>query len=536
LNNTKLAGMGKPASTIDTNIAFPNNGTTKVTVKFLGGPDRFEYNGFVEDPGNPGSKFAARQFGDVVLDMGAGNDTVLATQLIAKNVTINSTAPTGAATDNDTITIAAGGLFDLDPLQVGPESVAGGVRTNLTINGQTGSDAILLAATVGGNITATLKDAGDSFRVLGASRIGGNVTVTETPTTILGVNVFQILENSQVGKNVTFTNTNNAGDVDIVNATIGGNVMLNSGSGKAGSGFDLQSVFVGGNLDVKGGLLADEFHGDGLRVGKNLTVTTGDGGNGGIADPDTLLNSRVAGNATFTYAKGDHALSLTGNEIFNNFSFTGGDGLDRLTIATSSVGKNFSLTGGIGGNGGAANPDIVNDVKVGGTFSITYGTGNEQLQITNCRVNGAAAIKGGNGDDVATVTATEFYGALSFTGGLGVDSLTLSNCIVGGATTIITSGGNDAVNITVAGRYKGKVTINTGGAGLDDDNITVNANGGQEIVFLGGVSITTGAGTDTTTMGTSGGIVVILNGLAYAEGEVALTDTFNFDANNLIRI
>lgn len=522
----KIAVGNKIDTSLVPNFTFPNNGTTKIDGKFLGGPDRFEFDGFSRGQ-------LPRQFGDVLLNMGAGNDTVLATQFIAKSVTINSTLPTVGNTDNDAITIAAGGALDLDAGIPGTESYAGGINKNLTIMGQSGSDTTVIAATIGGNVTGTFMDAGDSLTIRGGSRIGGNLTVTETPAKLLGKNTLAISENTQIGLNVNFNNTVNAADVDVLNSSIGGNLMLNSGSGTAGSTFDLLNVLVGGNLDVKGGTLADTFFGQGVVVAKNLSVSTGDGGNGGMAVPDALLQSRVAGNATFTYGKGNHSLSVLNTNVFGNVSATTGDGLDTLNYDNGVIGKNFSYTGGTGGNGGGANPDSISNLTVGGTFSVTYGSGDENLSLGSVEVHGTSAIRTGDGVNSVHVTGALFLGTFSVTGGLGIDTVNLRAIDVIGTTSINTSGGSDLVNITQFGRFKGKVTFNLGGAGTDNDDLTVNADAGLEIVFLGGVSVATGAGTDTTTIGTSAGNVILLNGLTYAEA-AALTDTFNAGVNLVI--
>lgn len=528
LSGTKFVVDGANiGGTIDTSLipdfAFPNNGTTKINVKFLGGPDRFEYDGFINGQ-------EARAFADITLDMGAGNDTVFSSQFIAKNLTIKSTAPTGAATDNDTVTIAAGGLFELDPLQLGPESVGGGIRKNLTITGMTGSDLITLAATVGGNVTVALKDAADTFSLQGASRVGGNVVVTETPTTVLGANNFNIMENVQIGKNVTFTNTKNAANATLFSATIGGNLMLNATGSTAASTFTFDNTTVGGNADIKSGTGADTANVTQAAVGKNFSLAMGDGGNGA---GDLLYGVNVSGNLKITYGKGADILNLANSNILASTTITGSDGQDRLTVQNNIFGKNFAYTGGAGGNFGAGTPDVIDGVRVGGTFTVTYGAGNEGLELNNSSITGAAKVTGGNGNDTINIENMVFLGHFSVIGGTGQDAITLSRVFVYGNTTVTTSGGNDTVNISVFGRYKGKVTINTGGAGADDDTININADLGNEVAFLGGVNIVTGGGADSADIGDGDGLVVVLNNLTYPDA-ANLSDTVNTGNNLLI--
>lgn len=565
-------------------FAFPDNGTTALKATFLGGADRFEYDGTAINPTPPPANLLPPVgFGDVTLSMGAGNDTVILRQFIARNVTVNSTLPTGVVTDNDAITILAGGTYDFDNNLIA-ETYLGGIRSNLTINGQSGNDTITLAARVGVNVTATLRDAGDAVVILGGSRIGGAVTVTETPTTVLGTNVFSITENSQIAKWVTLTNTGNAVNATIANSMIGGNVTLTSGSGLGGSTFNFSNSSIGGIASLTGGTLLDTFSGQNLTIGKNLLLTMGNGGNG---LGDTLTGSIIAGNFTATYGTGNDLLTVQNSTIAGNVAVTGGAGQDRfigtnlgigkamtltmgdggngagdtltnvnvaagltinyggitgddildiqnsaistsvtinagagndrLSVQNSSVGLNFAYTGGAGGNGGGLNPDLVTGVSVGGTFRITYGAGNEELQFTNSNIIGAATIGGGNGNDLLALNGVNFLATLAVTGGSGIDTINASNLSVIGTTALTTSGGNDVVNLTQSGRYQGRVTINTGGAGPDQDTLNIEAAALSEITFLGGLSIATGPPLDNTTIGTQAGKVVVLNGFFYPE-------------------
>jgi hypothetical protein len=502
-------------------FVFPNNGTTKLMAKFLAGPDRFEYDGFA-------NALLPRQFADISLDMGMGNDTVLATQFVAKNMTILSTLPTGAITDNDNVTIAAGGQLDLIGAIPGPETYLGGIKGNLTITGQTGSDATLLALTIGGNVTGTFVDAGDNFTIRGGSRIGGNVTLTETAGKLLGNNTINVMESTQIGKNFTVNNLGNSLDATLQNSRIGGNVVLNAGSGTTGSLFNLTNLDVGGNFDVKDGALVDALSMNGITIAKNLTLSMGDGGNGA---GDTLQSLVVNGNLTVTYGKGADFFSLQNSTINGNATITNTDGVDRLQVLNTLVGRNFSYNGGNGGTQTGLNRDAINGVTVGGTLSMTYGTGNDELQLDNARIHGVATFRTGDGANLVQINTSQFFGALNITGGIAVDTVNCSNTMVFGVTNVNTAAGADVINITQSGRYKGKVTLNTGAS---IDTINVEADLGQETTFLGGVSVTTGTEVDVTTAGFNGaGFVIIMNTLTYPDA-ANLSDTVNLGNNLLI--
>ena len=330
LNSTTffIAGAGNVGGSIDTGklpggappFAFPDNGTTALKVNFTGGPDRFEYDGTGINPTPPPANLLPPVgFGDVTLNMGAGNDTVVLRQFVAKNVIINSTAPTGAATDNDTFTILAGGVYDFDG-NLTPETYQGGLRGSLTVNGATGSDTVNVAARVGVNVVGKFTDANDSFVIRGESRIGGFVTVTETPTAALGINTFSIAENTQIAKYVTLTNTNNAIAATVTNSTIGGNLTLTSGSGLLGSTFDITNALIGGIASVTGGTLQDLVNVQNVGVGKDLKLTMGNGGNG---TGDTINNLTIAGSVIVNYGTGNDTLSVTNSTIAGNLSAVG---------------------------------------------------------------------------------------------------------------------------------------------------------------------------------------------------------------------
>lgn len=78
---------GTPQGDFDTSAIngfnFPNNGTTKLVVKMGGGADSFSYSGrsAVSDT------IYERWFGDVTLDVGAGNNEVWMEAFIARNYT-----------------------------------------------------------------------------------------------------------------------------------------------------------------------------------------------------------------------------------------------------------------------------------------------------------------------------------------------------------------------------------------------------------------------------------------------------------------
>jgi len=161
------------------------------------------------------------------------------------------------------------------------------------------------------------------------------------------------------------------------------------------------------------------------------------------------------------------------------------------------------------------------------------------LQVTDLTSVGIATFLGGGGNDTFNISNSNFFAALSVTGGAGTDTITLDTVTVMGTTAITTSSGDDIVNITTTGRYKGKVTINTGGAGpADFDRITIEATANNEITFLGGVSITTGPspnaafGDETSIGNTANSRVVIMNGFSYVE-LAQLLDTQVGQWNNL---
>lgn len=583
--------LGVPA------FPFPNDGTTAIKATFTGGRDRFEFDGSNVNPTpNPSNVLPPVGFGVVTLNMGAGNDTVILRQFVAKSVTVNSTLTAG--TDNDLVQVLAGGIFDFNG-DLTPETYLGGIRTTLIVNGQAGNDTVNIAARIAGNVTGTFRDAGDTFTIQGASRVGGAVTVTESPTTVLGTNTFSITENSQIAKNVTVTNLNNALNASVNDATVGGSLTLRAGSGLGGSNFSLNNTDVGSQLSLTGGTGADTVTAINVNTGRNLLLNMGNGGNAG----DSLIGVNVGGSMTVTYGTGNDSISVQNTNVAGSLTVNGGEGidtffgndlkvgltlslrmgnggnggggdflsnvttgggltviygassgddllqvqnstiagtasvnagagLDRFNLSDSNFNRGFSYIGGLGGNGGIVAPDVVADVFVAGTFRVTYGAGNEELQMSTSTISGAATILGANGNDVFSLNFVKFLSSLAITGGIGVDAINAANLLVVGATRLTTSGGDDTVNITQSGQYQGRVTINTGGAGSDNDTLNIEATANVEITFLGGLAIATGAPLDTVTIGTQPGNVIVLNGFIYPEA--ATLDDNPTLGNNLL--
>jgi len=577
-----IPGKGNVGGTIDTStitgFSFPNNHTTKLTAKFLGGNDVFEYEGSFDG-------FAARKFGDIVLDVGAGADRVFATQFHAKSLTIDS----GIGTDK--ITIAAGGLIDLVGGDGVEEAYGGGIRGAVVINGQNGGDTVLISATIGGTLAGKFSEAGVTFDVQN-SRVGGGLSFAATAGKTIGQNNLN-LTNTQIGLGVAVANLGNGLVARVNGASIGTDLNVNTGSGDLGSQFEVDFSTVGGSIDYKSGALGDLFGVNSSTVGKNVTANVGAGGslqgvgnsriggnltltsallgfdrmnladstilggvainaaesndtlnvanitvglsfsynsgNGGTAGlfggGDTFDNSRIGGNLNITYGAGNDKLNLNGMTILGGATITNGDGADSLGINGATIGRNFAYTAGNGGNAG--NGDVFSSLLVNGTFAATYGSGNDSLGMFFSTVLGAATIKSGDGANNLSF-GVAFQSTLSITGGTGVDSVLL-NATVSGTTTIATLGGSDTVSFSNFGRYHGKVTLALGGVGADNDTLAVQG----EMTFLGGIAVSTGNGNDVATFATDPGNVVILNGLTYADA-ASLLDNVDFGANLFI--
>jgi len=365
----KLGASGTPSTSVSVTGV-----TLDIKCNLFDGPDRFEFTGLF-----------GTQLRDVFLTMGKGSDTIFATFVNWRNLTITQGA---GDTGNDSINIFNG------------LSSNGGIRGNVSINNGAGNDNTTLDIKASGNVTITNATGNDVTLIQGTSYIGGSVTVTNT-SGLIG-NDTRIQGTTQISKNLTITN----GNQESINQILGSVVIAGNVSFKNGNAF--------------GGTTQNNV--DNAVIGGTFS-TTGTGGQNWT----NITNSRVGKTVTINSGPGNAFDTLNGSNVGGSYISTKGAGNDNFTMNSSAVYGNLTLSMGATSTFGTNSVDIDNS-SVYGLTTITATTGDDQVHIDTSRIIGAVSINTGAAADVVQIgqgagANTFFHGTLTVALGTGVDQL-----------------------------------------------------------------------------------------------------------------
>lgn len=193
--------------------------------------------------------------------------------------------------------------------------------------------------------------------------------------------------------------------------------------------------------------------------GTDLVITGDTAGNavrvGGTSIPGEYIVSRGDSTTTINGAMTPFTASGISNLIINL-----GDGDDRLNVAYVRVSGNVSID-----TGSDAGKDLVRVAlaEVSGTFDVHTGDGNDELILSALRVDGAATIDSGGGDDKLYLSVGKFGGSFGVSTGNGSDFVSLSAVNIAGTTTVDTGAdtGRDRV-VIIASRFQSAASIDLG--------------------------------------------------------------------------
>jgi Ca2+-binding RTX toxin-like protein len=419
--------------------------------------------------------------GLTTIDAGAGNDTLIASNLVGMTLTGGAGVDTvtGGAKD-DTVVIS--GANDTS------DKISGGAGTNtIEVRGST-------AVTLGGF------DAGaQSF----SKWVGNNQAVLGTAA----ANTFDFADLTDVA-GITFVDSG-AGN-DIIIGTDGYNWDLRGGTGDdVLTGGDGNDTFLGGaGADIITGNAGTDtvsYANSSKGVTVNLRTgfaTGGDATGDKVAGIENAIGSKAndmltaasAGSVLDGGAGVDALLGGVGDDTFiisgtNDISDVrdGNDGTDTVKIA----GGNATLNGFVG-----AYEDV--EIFNGGGFALLGTTAANIFDFTGVDVTNLLSVDGGAGND--TLTAGD--DGLKLIGGAGVDTVT------GGAgdDTIVISGTNDTTDAI------------DGGGGTNTIEVT-----GKTAVTLAGFNATTQSidewtGNNQALLGTTAANTFDLSGLSSVSG------------------
>jgi hypothetical protein len=458
--------------------------------------------------------------GKIAVSMGDGDD----------NVTIGAVADTF---------LVGNGLLDpaegmdtrdlLVDLGAGDDTldIIGLRADDLTVHGRAGEDTIGIRD----NGEETDGDDGDDGELNSPSKVFGKLTITDSDTadiTLAGVNV---------AENATITLGNDGNTVLVSEGTegtfgswFGGNLTITGGSGDdvVTVRCDTADTVIEGDLTVK--LYGAPERGDDLERDNflNLSETTVGGsllyvgGNG----PDTVTvadDVDVARDATLNMFNGPNTLTLEDGAWFGverDLLYRGGSGVDTLgsTDAEIDVYRNASFYLGNGDNtlqfASAANEVlwVARDLLING------GRGSDMVSLDSSddlEVDRNATFNLGAGENTLEFLGNDesgnmflFGGNLTYSGGAGDDTLTAEGPIaVAGNMTVNLGNGTNTVDMewdvldtdTDVLAVAGNLVIN-GGSG--DDTITLG--GGDGVSVVRNTTFNLGAGENTLDFTESG--------------------------------
>ena len=433
---------------------------------------------------------------DVILAMGDGNDTLVATNV---NVPRDLTVDLGPGGDNS---------FTLQTTTV--DLAASAVGRNALILGSYGQDDILVdGVTFGGNLTIDGGSSADETTIdVNHSTIAGSLTVFLW----------------------TATGPNEVGAED---TNIGGDASIYNGVGW------LHVVFS--NVDIDGNLLIQNLG--------TVVVPKGLGTTGA-----TTINMSVVtvdGNATINLFTGGSTIAIGMSIIQGTLAVNTGAGSDSISLIDVGVGESFTgvplgRTSRIGNvatftdSGGILNSVYLGAVLISGGTRITFASGVDNVWIEDSTLAGNLLIFNGPGSlelnirdvDVlgnallqnlgggalvdglgrpavdATyirIDPTTITGDLTILNGVGDDRVILEDVTVGGNTYINNGIDGSDVHILDSALSGWLTIVNAGGSSGTEDEPDYNAH-----VFIGGTNPANGLGQTAAT--TIGGSLIVLNG------------------------
>jgi hypothetical protein len=277
-------------------------------------------------------------------------------------------------------------------------------------------------------------------------------------------------------------------DVSVDNLTIGQNFALDLGGGTNTSTIT-NNHYLGSYTEADGGSDVITFTGNTGLGDVTLSAVSL------VIDVGKFVNDQIAGNATFT--SGDIARS-------NLVNLGAALGASPTADTVLSVGKALTIRVGPG-----FNTVTLDNVLVKGDLTVTA-AGFVGTTITNTAVGGNLAVNADDSVEAVTVNlgttaadhtrAVVILGAVTVSTGSGNDTVNLTDVTAVGATTLTTNGGLDTIRLegtagnTGPSQFFGAVTVSTGDAA---DTITVGLNADNQAQFYAAVTFDGGTGTDT---------------------------------------
>ncbi|HYD18256.1 MAG TPA: type I secretion C-terminal target domain-containing protein [Patescibacteria group bacterium] len=473
--NVTLSGTGDFNATgnASVNTLVGNSGNN--TLDGLAGADSME--------GGAGNDyFIVDNVGDVVTDLGGGNDTAFSSvsltlgagveNLILDTLVVGAIDGTGNASDNS-ITGTDGdnvlnGLGGNDTLESG--------LGNDTLDGGTGADSMTGGD---GDDTYYVDNAGDVVTELLGE--GDDTLFTSVNYTLTGSNLENVIATGTGNINITGTN-----DDDVITGNTGNNTLTGLGGNDTLDG-------GGGNDRLIGGMGDDYYVVDSSTDVVSEAAGEGDDtveSNGTYTLSANIENGVITGAGTLTGGTGDN--TLTSEAVGANVTLNGGAGADVMVNAGGGLNNVTFVVDNVGDSveGSATSTDTVRS-----SISFDLGGAQSDALIDNLVLTGNGALNGTGNANTNTITGTSGINTLD--GG-------------GGADTLIGLAGNDTYVVDDLG----DVIIDSNGVDtVTSSTIDVTLATGLEKLLLTGVLDLDGTGNSVANTLTGNDGINTLSGL-----------------------
>lgn len=370
---------------------------------------------------------------------------------------------------------------------------------------------VIVTVIAGGNVTVQGSDDSDEIRIMQGSTPEIVVRSTSPQTEIqamgrtfsFGQNV--ILAETSEGSGITLNMKD--GDDDVVMDLLSVyriSTRLGDGTDNLSLSGDVErDVYVDAGRDDDS---VDLFIGS---VGSNVTVLLGDSNS---VDECILEEFDVGGQVRITQGAGGSEVSLIDDSVMRSISTTLGRGNDIVEIESceiadnlySNLGVGSPKNGGAGGNTNADQAVTIRETAIGRTVRLYGGNDvNDFLLIDDfCLVGGSLTMSGGSGNDAIEASLSDFFGNVNLTGAAGQDDLRITNANVFGNATL-NSGADEGFLIAAHTDFQGNLTML---GGPDDDWIAVGNPFIAIFPFLGfGPATISFSPTSTVTVNAGGG-------------------------------
>jgi hypothetical protein len=426
---------------------------------------------------------------------------------------------------NGSITINLGA----DDQIIGVSTLTLNNNTDLTINGDGGSDTVNVAAAL--NVTGDLAVVAEAITQAGTLTVGGTSSFTAgagNSFTLNSANDFQDTVTVVSGDDVTLRDAN---AIDFGASTISGNFQITAGGAITDSG----AVTVTGTTNIVNAGNDVTFSNAGNDFTGAVTVT---GAAVTLVDASNLQFAGVTAtslDATATDALTDAigtTLAISNNASFSGSSITlGDDGGDSTNFGTLTVNSAGAVVVTEDSNvvfaGSGAGASSAGSLTINTTGNITDGD-NADMTITNLAFFNAGAVVtiGNNGGNTANFGTLRFAGTSvtidesSATALALVNSASSLNLDSAGAIT----DGSTSVTVTNNADFDGtSITVGGGGITTNFGSLTFNS--------TGAVSVQEDSSTTVSAASTAGGAGltlssvdnVTLNGTVGVTGNTSIT-------------